>query len=339
MTVHNPDNPSEEPLYNIGVVSRVTEIPVATLRVWERRYDFPESARTPGGHRLYSEKEIMRLQWVKARIDEGMQTGRAIRALQHLEDEDEQHFPPEPPLTAATRDTHQAASATPPPIPAPLPDDGSLGAFQQRLTQAFLNHDLETANQIFGEALALYPLENLLLDMIRPTLVEIGDLWHDGKINVATEHLASNYIRHRLLMWMVTGPPARNTPPIVMACAPGEWHEITLLMFGVLLRRQGWPVTYLGQSLPLPDLAAFVQDVDPAAIIVVAMSDETAENLVEWPRWLPQVEQNGQPAFCYGGAAFRNDAAWQKKVPGLYLGDSLHEGLNRLQTLMQERYL
>ena len=73
---------SEEPLYNIGVVARMTSIPMATLRIWERRYDFPQSSRTAGGHRLYSEKQVMQLRWVKARSDEGMQTGQAVRALQ-----------------------------------------------------------------------------------------------------------------------------------------------------------------------------------------------------------------------------------------------------------------
>ena len=54
-------NVSEEPIYNIGVVARMTGIPVATLRVWERRYQFPTAERTEGGHRLYSERELVRL--------------------------------------------------------------------------------------------------------------------------------------------------------------------------------------------------------------------------------------------------------------------------------------
>src|SRR5512136_3126567 len=76
---------SEEPLYNIGVVARMTGVSMATLRAWERRYRFPESERTAGGHRLYSEKDVLRLRWVKDRIDEGMQTAQAINALRHQE--------------------------------------------------------------------------------------------------------------------------------------------------------------------------------------------------------------------------------------------------------------
>ena len=76
---------SDEPLYNIGVVSRMTGISMATLRAWERRYDFPSARRTMGGHRLYSEKDIMQLRWVRDRIEEGMQTAQSINALRHQE--------------------------------------------------------------------------------------------------------------------------------------------------------------------------------------------------------------------------------------------------------------
>jgi DNA-binding transcriptional MerR regulator len=75
----------EQPIYNIGIVTRMTGISISNLRVWERRYKFPKSGRTAGGHRLYSEKDVIRLRWVKARIDEGMQTSQAIQVLMHQE--------------------------------------------------------------------------------------------------------------------------------------------------------------------------------------------------------------------------------------------------------------
>jgi len=85
----NPEDmtPNEEPLFNIGAVARMTDIPEATLRVWERRYHFPHSARTAGGHRLYSQQEVERLQWVKKHLDNGMQASLAIQALRRAEQE------------------------------------------------------------------------------------------------------------------------------------------------------------------------------------------------------------------------------------------------------------
>jgi len=331
MTSHSIQNPSEEPLYNIGVVARMTDIPVATLRVWERRYGFPDSARTAGGHRLYSEHEILRLRWVKARIDEGMQTGRAIRALQHLEQEN-RFATALPSAPSARMAAHQ------PQIPTLLDDhseEPSLAAFRHRLSEVLLRPDTQEADRLLGEGLALYPLEDLILHVIQPTLEDLGDAWREGKINVAVEHVSSNFLRQRLLMWMVTGPQPRPVSPVLMTCAPDEWHEGSLLMLGTMLRRQGWPVTYLGQSLPLPDLAAFVQEAQPPAIVLVAMREESARNLIDWPRWLPEATSTGRPIVCFGGRIFSQDPAWRERVPGIYLGDTLQEGLNTLTRLLE----
>src|SRR3954463_3825469 len=73
-------------MFNIGTVSRMTNILEATLRVWERRYGFPKATRTGGGHRLYSQEEVLRLQWVKTQIDEGVPVSNAIRALRSAEE-------------------------------------------------------------------------------------------------------------------------------------------------------------------------------------------------------------------------------------------------------------
>ena len=72
----NSRSASEEPIYNIGVVARMTGIPVATLRVWERRYEFPEAGRTAGGHRLYSESEVSRLRNALQRRNRELQEAR-----------------------------------------------------------------------------------------------------------------------------------------------------------------------------------------------------------------------------------------------------------------------
>lgn len=311
---------SEDPLYNIGVVARMTGIPVGTLRVWERRYRFPASARTPGGHRLYSEKEVMRLRWVKARIDDGMQTGQAIRALHHAEDEGRI-----PEFAALTQ------------VLAPRAEkDSSLAALQARFSEALLAHDLERANQLLAEVMALFTVEDLALQLIVPTLAEIGEAYLDGRITVAVEHLATNFIRHRLLMWMLAGPPPHPVTPTILACAPGELHEGSLLVLGALLRRQRWPVAYLGQSVPLPDLATFVRETKPPAVVLVAMTEETASALLEWPRWLPEATERGYPVFCFGGQVFTAKPEWRAKMPGLFLGETLEEGLDHLTRILRD---
>ncbi len=312
--ISNLDIASDEPLYNIGIVSRMTGIPVATLRVWERRYSFPNSTRTPGGHRLCSEKEVIRLRWVKARVDEGMQTGQAIRALQHIEQEGR---------------FNEVSLLVPARPPAPLPDP-SLPAFHDRLTELLLDHNLTAADQLLGEVLALYSIEDLILEIVAPTLHDIGTAWLEGQITVATEHLASHFLRHHLLMWMMTGPqPYPGIQPTLLACAPGEWHEGSLLITGVLLRRRRWPVAYLGQNVPLEDLGSLVKRMRAPAIVFVAMSAESATALAEWPQHLPDGV-SGKLMVGYGGRIFSEQPSWREKMAGMYLGDTLREGVQTL---------
>ena len=312
--------PNEEPLFNIGAVSRMTDIPETTLRVWERRYDFPKSARTTGGHRLYSQQEVMRLQWVKQRLDDGMQISQAIRALQHIEREGEILHSPISPQPFARQEG----------------DGDALNSVHRRLVDALCQHDADKANQVLAEALALFPLELLILDVIGPTLYEIGEAWSEGQLNVATEHFATNHLRHHLLIWLRTGPPAYHVNPVVLACAPGELHEGSLLMLAVLLRRLRWPVIYLGQTMPLPELGMFVEDVDAAVIVFVAMTEETARALKDWPLWLPKAAENKRPAVGYGGRVFLQHPELVDQLPGIWLGRTLRDGVEALNRMLHE---
>jgi DNA-binding transcriptional MerR regulator len=307
---------STSPLYNIGVVTRVTGVPIATLHAWERRYGFPEAARTAGGHRLYSDKDIARLRWVKSQLESGLTVSRAVIAVRALEAEGRLFLPNE--SEAVSRSESTSISST------------SLG---ESLLEALTHHNLVRADQLMGEMLAFNSPENITLDIIGPALNAIGEAWEQGHITIATEHLASNFLRHRLLMWMVTGPTPKPGNPIILACAPGEWHEGSLLIMGVLLRRQGWPVAYLGQNVPFQDLAIFVEEIHPRAVVMVAMVEETVRTLAEWPQWINQV--GGKPVIAFGGRPFILQPELQVKVPGIYLGENIQDGLSNLISSIQ----
>jgi DNA-binding transcriptional MerR regulator len=306
----------EQPLYNIGVVTRVTGMTADTLRVWEQRYGFPKSTRTPGGHRLYSENDIERIRWVKGQIDRGMKTGQAVRAL--------------------LLDTRQGSLPAPIPVLRRAEEELSLDfdAHAQRLLSTLAAHDLERAERMMGEMLAFYSPEELALKVMLPVLRSIGSEWAEGRMSVATEHLASGFLRERLLMWLVTGPSPRAVKPVVLACAPGEWHDGGLLMLGMLLRRKGWPIAYLGQDVPLPDLATFVHQTNPSAVVLTAMTEDPARALLEWPRYLFEDAPTGTPPVGYGGAIYTRDRTWIEKMPGLFLGSTIEEGVTSIEGLI-----
>lgn len=313
--------PQQEPLFNIGAVSRMTEIPEATLRVWERRYQFPNATRTGGGHRLYSQHEVRRIQWVKRQIDAGMQASLAIQALHRAEQESSQPLATQEPLPPFERTT--SAEIT-------------LDGYHQRLLEALITHETALADATLTESLGFFPLENILLDVVSPTLADIGEAWSAGRINVATEHFASNALRNHLLAWLRSSPPAYPVSPVVLACAPGELHEGSLLILAVLLRRLRWNVVYLGQSMPLADLATFVDEVKPSVLVFVAMTEAPARALTEWYHWLPKVAESGTPIVAFGGRAFNQQPRLAEQVPGILLGGTLREGVAMLDRLLHK---
>ncbi len=310
----------DEPLFNIGVVSRMTGISMANLRAWERRYNFPEAKRTEGGHRLYSEYDLYKLQWVKSKIKTGMQTASAINLFKHQEQTNQLELPNT--ILNKVRDKTTEESH-------------SLKVIKSHLVDALLNKNLATADVILGDAMAVYSLEDLIIEVISPTLSEIGEKWANSEIDISMEHLATNYLRHRLLIWMLSSPPTKAIKPILLACAPQEWHEGSLLILGTLLRRKHLPIAYLGQTVPLSDLADFIREIRPSLVVLVAMGEESARALENLPQFLPVAREIGNPIIGFGGRIFINHPELREKIPGQYLGDTFQEGINNIEQLVQ----
>ena len=303
--------------WSIGAVAHMTQLSEDTLRVWERRYQFPVVHRSAGRQRLYSQHAVIQLQWVKVRLDEGMQVSQAIAALHQI------------PWTTAVTTSLRAAQV----LQAPPPNE-HLARVQRLLYEYLRDYNSADASTLLRDIETAYPRPAVILDVIRPTLAAIGDAWHRGEVDVTTEHFVSNYVRHHLLSLIQSSPPPFQVKPVVLACAPGELHEGSLLMLSALLRTLRWPTVYLGQSLPLTDLAAFTQAVAPALIVLVAMSEETALALADWPRFLPQADGVHLPLVGYGGRAFLEHPALVERLPGSFLGKTLGVGSARIHRLL-----
>jgi methanogenic corrinoid protein MtbC1 len=218
---------------------------------------------------------------------------------------------------------------------APEQDNTHVASLRKRLFEALVQHDTDRADLLLGEALPFLHPEGLILDVIGPVMVDIGDAWHEKAISIGVEHMATNYLRQRLLMWMIGGPPPHATHPIILACAPNELHEGGLLMLGALLRRRRWPVAYLGQMTPLHDLAGLIHDLTPPLVVLTATMEEPAAALAEWPRWLPDAAQTGRPVIAFAGSIFTEHPEWRVRVPGVFLGSTLRDGLDAIERILR----
>src|SRR3712207_2379731 len=107
----------------------------------------------------------------------------------------------------------------------------------EEIVDALMSFDIPQADQTLSEAFAMYPFERVLLELVQPAMIEIGERWHRGEINVAAEHFATQFVRRKLasLLSLFEGSAHRAT--IVVGCAPGELHDLGALLSALFLVR------------------------------------------------------------------------------------------------------
>ena len=188
---------------------------------------------------------------------------RIRRMLQHLEQG----------LSAA--EAARLARAEPPARldPAAGTDDRSGAP-----TAAALGEQLRRALDGFDDASAhsgTRPAPGFLPARERPArrgpsyLHELGERWAHAEASVAQEHFASALLRGRLLA-LARGWGRGRGPHALLACVPGDQHDLGLICFGLALRAQGWRITYLGADTPLPTLIETADLLQPALVVVSA---------------------------------------------------------------------
>ena len=243
---HQP-MPDAVPGYlRIGQLAKRTGVSPELLRAWEQRYGLLQPTRTTGGFRLYSAADEARVQRMQSLVAGGLAAAQAARLILSGGEPAER--------TASPSATTLADAA------------GSLAASLDRL-------DEQGANAALDRLLAAYTVETVLQEVILPYLHRLGDRWAGGEVSVAQEHFASNLLRGRLL-GLAQGWGQGQGPAAVLACVPGEHHELGLLAFGVALRRRGWRITYLGTDSPIGAVADISRSVQPAVVVLLSMRPE-----------------------------------------------------------------
>ncbi len=307
---------SSQPIYNIRSVAEKTGLSPETMRAWERRYGFPNPFRNPKGYRLYTGDEIAALIWLKDQTAEGMTIGQAVKLLAQLRTSGQDPIK-----------TNRYGS----PIPSGVlraPED-----FVHELMAAMLAINAEDSNHLLRKAFDQHPLEKVLLEIISPTLIQIGEKWHTGEIPIAIEHFATQLIRTQLLQTLDRLPEPDKDGRIITACAPGEWHEIGILILTMLLRQQGWDVTYLGANLGLERFNEMITHLKPHLVLFSATSPLTAESLEQMMHVLDKLPEP-KPLIGLGGQAFLEDPTLTNRIPGTFFGPQANDALRQINQLL-----
>jgi len=274
---------------NIAALARRTGVPADTLRKWEQRYGVLQPERTGGGQRRYSDHDVARVEWLKERLAEGYRIGEAASLL-----------------GGATVE----AARTP-------------GELRRAIYDAAANADAEALRSLLDQVFTVYPLEQALARVIEPVLRRVGEGWASGELSVAQEHLVSAAVRARLER-LLADARGGVRGVAVLACVPGERHELGLLMLGALLRADGWQVAYLGADAPADDVVELAERLDAE---LVAFSATIREHLGA----LGRVDVPPDVRLVLGGSAANERVA--RRLGAVYVNDNLRRSVREIRRL------
>jgi DNA-binding transcriptional MerR regulator len=302
------------PTFNLKAVILETGLTPATLRAWERRYDFLRPQRSAGGHRLYSQDEIDMLRWLVARQAEGLSISHAVE-LWHAH---------------ATATEQPSEASTSRRLASQLDPDAFL-ELRRHWVAACLSFNEPAAELALGQALAQAAPEVVCTEILLKGLAEIGSGWYEGKVSVQQEHFASALALRRLNALVAAAPRPIRTERLLAACPPGETHDLVLLTLTFILRWRGWDVVYLGANVPLERLDATVRSTSPKLVIAVA---QTLAGAAAMRKMAELLADQGTP-LSFGGGIFNQIPGLVGRIPGYFLGRDLQSVPQTVERLLQ----
>ena len=233
------------PRYRATAVEGITGIPASTLRSWERRYGWPQPARTASDQRLYSDHDVAVVRFLQRRRAEGMSMAQATGLLDQSGDQDPEQIP-------------------------------------ERLVAALRGFDEFAAEQAFAAGERLLGAEGAALELVPRTIAAVS-AGAEGDAAVGVEHFASNFLRRQLLRLLCALPLPRGRP-LLVGCGPDEQHELGALLLTLLLRARGHRVVHLGARLPCQALGRAVAALDPVGVAISHTMPESLEQSVALAR-------------------------------------------------------
>jgi DNA-binding transcriptional MerR regulator len=318
------------PLYNIKAVVQATRMSPSTLRAWERRYNIACPQRSGSGYRLYSERDITIIRWLKTQVDVGMSISQAASWLDSLISE------------AGTLEQ------------ATLPTSGSgalatsqrgkvrdLATIQDEVIQALINYDEESAEAAIAEAFSIYPVEQVGDKLFIPLLQELAELRQRGDLSITAERFAGNYLCQRLYALLRSTPNRANGGRIWVGTACTAWNDACAPLMSIYLRRSGYHVNYLGQTFDgdedaATDLLHEARRCQLDLLLFAAATRASADKIAQMTRRLRQ--DKAQPALiAFAGEIYARSPELCAAMPGVYVGASAQEVIENIGGLLAER--
>ncbi|MGW6689107.1 MerR family transcriptional regulator [Streptomyces sp. NPDC054961] len=259
-----PEPPQSPPAaLGTGAVARRLGVSPTTLRSWERRYAIGPARREDGRHRRWTPGDIARLELMCRLTTQGVPPSEAARVARGTAPG--ALAPAAPPVGAAAPGGPRALRL------------GDVRPECRGLARAAVRLDAPAVEDLLAGALAELGLVTAWEEVIAPTLHAVGRKWASaGERYIEVEHLLSWYVSSALHRIRPAPEPLR-TPPVLLACTPGEQHSLPMEALAAALGERALPVRMFGAALPADALCEAVRRTGPRAVVLWAQSRTTAD--------------------------------------------------------------
>ena len=244
--------------HRIHRVSKLTGLSKDVIRVWERRFGLLKPTRGANRYRNYSDEDVMMLRYLKEQLDGGASIGELAK------------------LGREELVTRARASA--PPAAAV---ENMFDRLLRELVSTLNPLDRETFEKRLNGAVAVVPFDEALHGILLPLQERVGQLWHDGQVSIAVEHYVTSQIQQKIFSAMNQLPVAEFGATVVVACPPGEEHDIAALAVAYQCRVRGCRVYYLGANVPIAALINLCRDVKPDLTIISFPTAQSEAKMTE----------------------------------------------------------
>ncbi len=209
-----------------------------------------------------------------------------------------------------------------------------MDSYQQRYLQALLDGDRDDASSIVSELIPKRArVADIYLQVLAPAMFQIGELWCDGKVNVAQEHLATQITLEQMdKLRLIQTIPRSLSYRVMVCCVEGEQHFIAAQMAADLFQMEGWQVDYLGPNVPT---AALIEIVSVRRPILLALSITMEANLRRTQTLVKKIRKlPAAPYIIVGGRAAVGVNSGRNKFPGIETATTVIEGVRLAKKIL-----
>ena len=299
--------------HRIHRVAKLTGLSKDVIRVWERRYGLVKPSRSSNRYREYRDEEVALLRFVKAQMEQGATIG-SLAAEGH--DSLVVRMRVATPVSAEDQKPHER-----------LLDDlmGSLDPLDKAGFERRLNG-----------AVAVIPFEEAVQRILLPLQRRIGELWHQGLLDIGVEHYVTKIVQQTLCSVMNQLPVNEFGPRVLIACPEGETHEIGAQAVAYIAAIKGCHVYYLGPNLPSSDLVIFCEKIKPDLVLLSLTEVKPEAAALQQLKELEQLATRWSVAVGGQGARAIGDRLRDSKIELLDDLTALH---SRLMILLSTNML